>query len=139
MQSNCLGCHCLRWQYKTVKLWGEGAITWKPSIWGPLPRGNFPGDNCLGVIISCQLFCGTIVWVPIVQGIFIWGNYQGGNFLGRIIWGAIAFSPSLKKCVLLLWFKIVTYNPRQNIWSIIEKSRKIGQSKKSFISTFERF
>ena len=33
----------------------------------------------------------------------------------------------------------MTYNPGQNIWNKIEKSSKIGQEKKSLISTFAYF
>ena len=42
----------------------RGKLSWgkyvTAIIWGPLSRGNFSGDNCLGVIVSGQLFCGGI-------------------------------------------------------------------------------
>ena len=36
-------------------------------------------------------------------------------------------------------FITITHNPGQNIWNKIEKSKKIGQDKKSLISTFACF
>ena len=48
MQSNYLGCYCLRWQYTF-------------SAWDPSSGCNFLGGNYLGVHISSQLFCGAIV------------------------------------------------------------------------------
>ena len=75
---NCLGCHCLRRHQKRRKIiW---AITWKSFMRDLLSRDNFLGDNCLGVIINGQLFCGTIVWsliALIVQGLILWRGTEG--------------------------------------------------------------
>ena len=38
-----------------------------------------------------------------------------------------------------LCMKFGTYNPVQNIWNKIDKSTKIGQDKKSLVSTFTCF
>ena len=76
-----------------------GAITWKSLIWGPLSRGNFRGDNCLGVIISGQLFCDIFTYINysaaiivpgrqlfggaiIREAIILGGNCPGTNYLG---------------------------------------------------------
>lgn len=69
----------------------SGAIRGKTFVRGSLSRGNFPGENCLRVIISGQLFCKATVWAPTVQGLIIWGggDYRGGNFLGDSYPGAI--------------------------------------------------
>ena len=49
----------------------SGAITGKTFVRGSLSRGNFPGENCLRVIISGQLFSEATVWAPTFQGLII--------------------------------------------------------------------
>ena len=47
--------------------------------------------------------------------------------------------PRTDRCEILKLTLTLIYNPGQNIWNKIEKYSKIGQDKKSLISTFACF
>ena len=81
MQNKCLGCHCLRRQWKGGKLSGGNYV--KAIYTESIFQG--PSDNSLGLIISGEFFQGAIVWAPIFWVVIV----RGAIILGGFVQGAI--------------------------------------------------